>query len=349
MGPVLPQPRRATYVGFLLAGLGCAALAAGFGGAQHDTYWWRIAHDLTEALATTLLGVFTISGLIAFWQQRRWRKASQWIAFDLPRRAMRHAAIIASQATLVCTGDEQIAFEVYEAYDLELPLTEEREKLLHHLSERVSNQLSKLFAPDLARLPEEELRAVVERASGASGPLEERSDRLRATVRDLGGYLEFAQATAVFTAAVKLDGKVRELTAQGPIRAGAVGGLLLAAQVSVIQDMCLELAKALSAGYEEILQRATISDDELKKDLADKAWEASRADVSALEFIEADLEYRLISDRADQLVKEISQGMSSLEENVREWLEERNDALRDGTDVDQQTEQAPGETKDSAP
>ena len=270
--PVPPLPRWVALLALAL-GLGLTVAAAALEGITTLHGWPALAVRGLHGLVQTLGGAaFALAGLneaLRGWQRLRWRRITQWLAFDLLDQAIREVKAIAVSAAGVLAehpgGDERI-----EALNrvFALPWSQARALALKDARAALNDHAEALFAGARpGQVPEAggaRLRAGVAGRAVAAGPgLEHGAERLRAVVSELGPFIDEEAAIQLLTAVTRLHEPVRGL-ARPPL--GALRALLAGTLVLQLLEASGTVAAQLDAAYREL--RAHTSNQELEAKLA---------------------------------------------------------------------------------
>jgi hypothetical protein len=173
----------------------------------------RIFHDVLQAMGAVFFALAVGGGLLGWWQQKEWKRRTQWIAFDLLNQAMRQTALIASRTADLWEsgpGPTNLVGPVFR-----LPWTRVGNETIEEVGRFVAAELAAAVeegrAADAADDGNARLASVARKLQGLAPQIEAHADRLRQLTVELGAYLDDVLAVQLVTDVAELHDAVRNL------------------------------------------------------------------------------------------------------------------------------------------
>jgi hypothetical protein len=272
--PLPPFPRWVAPAG-LGVWLGLTALAARME-QWSDTFPTHFIQGVVQSVAGVALALGGIGEVLRWWQHQKWRRLTQWIAFDLLDQAIRETSAIARRAVYVLAGpathDDHRISQIDHVF--KLPWSPVRDDVVREVKIALGPHVRALFSghrPDERTVSDgsspDTLHAdVIKRASALGPDLERPADKLRHLALELGAYVDERDAIELLTAVAQLHERVRELAA---LSVGAPAESLAShagIKVDLVLTTSTEVTKRLSVSYSKL--RLLTSDENLDDKLA---------------------------------------------------------------------------------
>jgi hypothetical protein len=220
----------ATFVAFL-------AIGAWLGAERPDGFWWKLAHDVAQAISAVALALAGVGSILEWRARRRWTSAIQVIAFDLLNSLVRDTGGLMLRTGEILLGDPAAIRQLDMAF--QLPWTDRSEERVKEWIGK-STQRTRALVDDPARTAEmldllqrnsEELRARSDRLRDAATALDAyvRGDHLMPLLSEIGWLhrrihilCDYADNASGVQPAQVADGALKALNA-GLAVAGAIG------------------------------------------------------------------------------------------------------------------------------
>jgi hypothetical protein len=317
MGLPMPRPPRFLLALAVLLWLGFTAAAVGVDGNGDDA---KFAHDVLATLAAAAFAVAGVGGLLPLWQQREWRRRTQWVPFNLIEHALRETTAIAAGAAQIVRpanrSEQDGAGDVYHVFSV--PRAPVRDELAESVRVTLGGDIA---AAVRGADTHDEAAQVGRRAGGLRTDLEERGERLWSLTHDLAPYAGDVNAPRLLSEVSTLLEGVRNLSDPfpNPSTPEFARKFVSAALVTTVFDGCVTVCSRLDNIYRDVRRR--VSDEGLETKLQQDESRVQIEDAGIAENLKIERETKQLLEAAEAAERSFDESWDVLQTQVRALLD----------------------------